>query len=279
MATIRLSCGSCRQYGLFAEASRAQPNLCANDRQEAVHVQCTAENRPIHRPTFRDDSMKTRYLKLLGLLLIAVVTTGCVSSIPFQEQLPQPAYGTDAKVLITVIDERRRIQQGKPRDFIGVAHGSFGIPFDWSVKQALNVAEGDQKRDLSAFIEYRLTNGLQQKGWNAQALQLDRLPSEQEAQALLEQNQADTLLALRLNEWYFSLNLNWVSAFNFDTDTDVRVFKKQQGQVLEKNFSERDVIEEKSSESPQNNILRAYRDQLRQIVDDPEVRNTLARQQ
>lgn len=222
--------------------------------------------------------MTKPYFYLLGLLLLSSLTTGCVSSMPFQEQLPQASYEAEEKILITVIDQRHRVEKGKPRDFIGVAHSSFGIPFDWSVKQVLNVAEGDKERDLAAFLQHRLSSGLQQQGWKVQDVQLTQLPSEQEAIALLQNQSADTLLAVELKEWYFSINLNWVSAFNFDTDTNVHVFKQAEGKILEKNIAERDVIEERSDQSPQNNILGAYREQLRQIINDPEVRNTLARQ-
>lgn len=217
-------------------------------------------------------------LKLCGALLAAALTTGCVSPIPFQEQLPQPSYLNDDSVLITVIDNRKRVQKGKPREFIGVAHGSFGIPFDWSVPQVLNVADGDKERDLAEFLEHRLSNGMQQKGWQAQTVKMDHLPSAAEAEAALKQANAKTLLALELNEWYFSINLNWVSDFNFDTDTNIHVYRMAEGEVLSKNIAERDVIVQKASDSPQNNILLAYREQLRQIVDDPQVRSTLANQ-
>lgn len=217
-------------------------------------------------------------LKLCAALLAAALTTGCVSSIPFEQQLPQPAYQNNDSVLITVIDNRTRVQAGKPREFIGVAHGSFGIPFDWSVPQVLAVADGDKERDLAEFLEHRLSKGLQQKGWQAQTVKMDHLPSAAEAEAALKQANAKTLLALELKEWYFSINLNWVSDFNFDTDTNIHVYQINTGEVLSKNITERDVIVEKSSDSPQNNILIAYREQLRQIVDDPQVRGVLAKQ-
>lgn len=217
-------------------------------------------------------------LKLCGALLTAALITGCVSSIPFEQQLPQPAYQNDDSVLITVIDNRTRVQKGKPRDFIGVAHGSFGIPFDWSVPQVLAVADGDKERDLAAFLEHRLSSGLQQKGWQVKTVKMDHTPSAAEAESALKQANAKTLLALELKEWYFSINLNWVSDFNFDTDTNVHVYQLDNGEVLSTNIAERDVIVQKASDSPQNNILIAYREQLRQIVDDPQVRGALAKQ-
>lgn len=79
-----------------------------------------------------------------------------------------------------------------------------------------------------------------------------------------------------LNEWYFSVNLNWVSAFNFDTNTDILVYSLEEGKLLAKNIAERDVVDEQANESPQNNILRAYKAQLDQIVNDEEVRNAVS---
>lgn len=71
------------------------------------------------------------------------------------------------------------------------------------------------------------------------------------------------------------MNLNWVTAFNFDTNTNIIVYEIKNGKILSKNFSGRDVIDEKANESPQNNILRAYREQLIEILSDPEVKNSL----
>ncbi len=80
---------------------------------------------------------------------------------------------------------------------------------------------------------------------------------------------------LDIKEWYFSINLNWVSDFNFDSDTDVSVYRSERGRVAEFQVKERDVIEVKSSDSPQNNILKAYREQLKQLMNDPAVHTAL----
>ena len=82
-------------------------------------------------------------------------------------------------------------------------------------------------------------------------------------------------MILNLNEWYFSINLGWVSSFNFDTDTLIQVYEIRNGKVLEKSIAGRNVIEEKSDESPQNNILRAYKAQLLEILNDPEIKNAI----
>ncbi|WP_444915315.1 hypothetical protein [Microbulbifer sp. TRSA007] len=70
--------------------------------------------------------------------------------------------------------------------------------------------------------------------------------------------------------------MNWVSAFNFDTNTDILIYSLEEGKLLAKNIAERDVVDEQASESPQNNILRAYKAQLDQIVNDEEVRNAVS---
>ncbi len=128
--------------------------------------------------------MAKRIIRTCGALLGLLLLTGCVSHIPFDEQLPKPEYVKSGNVLVSVVDNRDRVKQGKPRNFIGVAHGSFGIPFDWSVPQVLDLADGDKERDLAAFLQHRLTSGLQKQGWAAQPLVLNELPSEEEAKAL-----------------------------------------------------------------------------------------------
>ncbi len=219
--------------------------------------------------------MNYRFLRTLFAVLGAAVLTGCVTHIPFDQQLPKPQYTKSGDVLISVIDNRDRVKAGKPRNFIGVAHGSFGIPFDWTVPLVLDVEDGDKTRDLSAFLQHRLTNGLQKQGWAAKPVNLTSVPSDEEAKALLLQNHADSLIVLDIKEWYFSINLNWVSDFNFDTDTDVSVFRSERGRVAERQVKERDVITVTSDSSPQNNILGAYREQLKQLMEDSAVQTAL----
>ncbi|WP_035385412.1 hypothetical protein [Ferrimonas futtsuensis] len=215
-------------------------------------------------------------IRLLLTMLAVATLTGCVSPMSLEEQSPSPEYQSNNKVLIAVHDQRTRVSEGKPETFIGVAHGTFGIPFDWHVNPVLATEKGDSKRTLAQFLEHRLVNGLQQKGWDVEGLNLKQAFTGENAKTVLTEKQAGKLLVLNLNEWYFSVNLNWVSAFNFDTDTLVQVYELQQGKLLEKQIGGRDVVEEKSDESPQNNILRAYRDQLIEILTDPEVQQSLS---
>ncbi|WP_444937070.1 hypothetical protein ACJJIW_08175 [Microbulbifer sp. JMSA004] len=215
-------------------------------------------------------------LKKIALLALATMITACVSPIPLQEQSAKAEYTTKEPVLISVIDQRKRVQEGKEKNFIGKAHVSFGIPVDWHVNQVLATEPGDKEKNLAQFLQSRLTHGLNETGWNTTAVDLDEVPSDEAIKALMEENNTEKMISLVLNEWYFSVNLNWVSAFNFDTNTDILVYSLEEGKLLAKNIAERDVVDEQASESPQNNILRAYKAQLDQIVNDEEIRNAVS---
>jgi hypothetical protein len=212
-------------------------------------------------------------MKHLLLALMAITAlSGCVSAIPMQEQAPTPEYAPTKSVVIAVVDERPQLAKGKSASFIGVAHGVFGIPTDWHVSQVLATEKSDKDLTLAQWLESRIVFGLSNKGWQVKAVVLDALPTSIEASEVLQKSQASELVVLVLKDWYFSINLNWVSAFNFDTDTHMHIFEDGVGEVLYKQIKERDVIDEQASESPQNNVLRAYREQLQQIFTDPELR-------
>jgi hypothetical protein len=158
-----------------------------------------------------------------------------------------------------------------------VAHGAFGIPADWNINPVLAVEEGDKKRDLAEFLQYRIVQGLAAKGWDATgAASQTTTPTDEEANKILSDSGAQTLLLLKLNEWFFSMNLSWVTSFNFDSDTEVVIYRSGVGKAFEKRFAGRDVIDQQASQSPQNNILMAYRDQLSEILNDPDVKKALA---
>lgn len=204
------------------------------------------------------------------------MASACVSHIPLAQQVPSTTYVGHQPLLVSVIDERRRVKAGKPRTFIGIAHGAFGIPADWNIKPVLAVEDGDKNRDLAQFLQFRIVRGLGDKGWQASEYPLAAIPGSDELRKLQEDHPGRSLLLMRLNEWYFSINLNWVTAFNFDTDVDVLVFDATGSKVLEKNLAARDVVDEQASQSPQNHILMAYRDRLAKILEDPDVRAALS---
>ena len=215
--------------------------------------------------------------KLLFALLVSVYLTGCVSPIPLEQQTVVTNYVESEKVLISIVDERKKVKAGKADTFVGVAHASFGIPVDWHVANILATEKEDKERNLSQWLAHRIVEGLNKKGWDSASVTLDNSETDAKIDSILKENDAATLIKVTLHEWYFSINLNWVSAFNFDTDAIVDIHHVNEGKLLNKQFKERDVIEESASESPQNNVMRAYRAQLEQIFNDPEVQEALAK--
>ena len=217
---------------------------------------------------------------MIRVLLTSVLVfflSGCVSAISIDQQTPKANYVVTEKVLISIIDQRKKVKEGKDKTFIGVAHSTFGIPVDWHVKHLLATEKEDKNRNLGQWLTHRIVAGLNNKGWQAEAVELEPSATEAEIKNALNAAGATTLIQLTLDEWYFSINLNWVSAFNFDTDTVVDIYHLTDGNVLSKRFKERDVIEESASESPQNNVLKAYREQLQQIFNDVEVKRALTK--
>lgn len=218
-------------------------------------------------------------LKLLFLSINILLLVGCATPIPLNEQSPQLTEASDNKVVVSVVDKRARLNGERSEAFIGVAHGAFGIPFDWHVNPVLATEPGDKERNLSEFLGHRIVTGLRKSGWDASYEHFTEDPNVPQARIIIEKHDASKLFVLELHEWFFSINLNWVSAFKFDTDATIYVYEMQNGQILEKRFKDRDIIDEKADESPQNNILRAYRDQLQEILTDQKVVGALRHQE
>ena len=216
----------------------------------------------------------------IGVLFCSGVLSGCVTPIALEKQVPSAEYVPAGKVAIAVVDHRDRVLKGgKPPTYIGKAHGAFGIPADWHVKQVLSTEEGDKDRTLAEFIQNRLVTGLARSGWNVESVDPVRDDVTLNPIPALQTSGADKLLVLELKEWYFSINLNWVTAFNFDTDVNVMVTPGESGDTFNKKIKDRDVIDEEANQSPQNLIFQAYRAQLLQILMDPDVRSALVNRQ
>lgn len=213
--------------------------------------------------------------QIILTVLSTLYLTGCVSAIKLEQQIPTANYVPSDKVLISVVDERKKVKAGKDKTFIGVAHSTFGIPVDWHVGNLIATEKADKGKNLSEWLEHRIIHGLNKNGWNTEIVNLDNSEDDSEINSILKENDAAKLIKLTLHEWYFSINLNWVSAFNFDTDTAIEVFKLEDGKLLSKKIKERDVVDESAKESPQNNVLRAYREQLKQILNDPDIEKSL----
>jgi hypothetical protein len=238
-----------------------------------------------------------RITGLIVLVGLGLLLSACVSPIPLDKQIAQVEYGTDEKILVAVLDRRRHLLDAETEErkeekeeedepgvlddmqetaykrgpgFLGVAHGAFGIPADWSISMIAPQKE-DRDKTLAELLRDRIVKGLKSNGWNVVPVDMRKV-DEQEAGRLMAAEKADKLLLLVVNKWYFSINLNWVTAFNFDSDTDTHVFDSRRGEIYRKNLSERNVVDEKYDDSPANMIFQAYKEQLDQIFNDPELK-------
>lgn len=213
-----------------------------------------------------------RLIVLIGLLLL-----GCVAHIPIEEQSPDLAYLSKDRLVISVVDERWRVQQGKPATGIGVVR-SMGIPstahtYPWYVD---NKHKG---QTLAEALEDRIVYGLNDEGWNTVPAGFSSCPGPDEIDESLLQNQSEKLLILILKDWWCDINMNRISAFTFDWDATVEIYGKK-GSLIE-SFSDagRDIVDEEADDSWPNMIRRAYRTRLIQFLEKPEVINSLGVEQ
>lgn len=133
-------------------------------------------------------------LKSLTLLMLLLLVAGCVPHIPFDEQVPSVEYKNNDRLVVSVIDDRQRVKDGKPRNFIGIAHGSFGIPFDWDIAKVLAVENGDKDRDLSQWLQYRVVKGLESRGWNVVDIDLEKTPTIDQVKNIMIDNNRNIML-------------------------------------------------------------------------------------
>ena len=209
-------------------------------------------------------------------ILAIVLLSGCVAHIPKAEQSPDLSYLYDDRIIISVIDERKRVRTGKPENYIGVTHGLYGIPTDILVYPWIAHEEENKNQTLAQALEERIVFGLEDEGWNVVGGAFASRPSEQKMLGRLRAEAAETLLILTLKEWYVSINLNWVTAFNLDWNVTVDTFDRDAKTLGSTSVSGRDTIDEDASDSFPNMIRRAYRDRLARILEEAEVREALA---
>jgi hypothetical protein len=209
-------------------------------------------------------------------MLAVVLLSGCVAHIPKAEQSPDLSYRYDDKIIISVIDERYRVKSGKPENYIGVAHGLFGIPTDMYVYPWVAHEEEKKNQTLAQALEERIVFGLEDEGWDVVGGAFASRPSEQKMLGRLRAEAAKTLLILTLKKWYVDINLNWVTAFILEWNVTVDTFDRDAKALGSTSVSGRDTIDEDASDSFPNMIRRAYRDRLARILEEAEVREALA---
>jgi len=214
-------------------------------------------------------------LPAITLLAAGMMLTGCVTPIPMAQEAPDLDYKVSRPVVVTVVDERDVLADGKPPTFIGRAHAALGIPADMQVYPWLVSDKTKKDQTLAQALQERIVVGLNNEGWQLTGADFIKLPSKDEAVALLAARNAERLLVMSITKWFVSINLNWVTAFNFDWGYKLDVFDPKANTVTSISDSGRDVVDAKADDSYQNQIKMAYRDRLIKILERPEVRAAL----
>ncbi len=214
-------------------------------------------------------------VSVIILLASAALLTGCVTPIPLAQEAPDLSYKATRPVVVTVVDERDVLAEGKPPTYIGRAHSVFGIPSDMQVYPWFVSDKAKKDQTLAQAIEDRIVVGLGDEGWQVTAAGYTKAPTKQEVVSVLATRGADRMMVLSLTKWFVSINLNWVSAFNFDWGYRLEVLDSQGTSVASISDMGRDVVDEKADESPQNMIKLAYRERLIKILERPEVQAAL----
>jgi hypothetical protein len=208
-------------------------------------------------------------------LAASLLLGGCVTPIPLAQEAPDLSYKSSRPLVVAVLDERQYLAEGKPATFIGRAHTVFGIPSDMLVYPWFVSDKAKKDQTLAQALEDRVVVGLGDEGWALSGAALTAPPTAEQAAALLEQRKAQRLLSLALTDWFVSVNLNWVGAFNFDWGYRVEVFDDKGVVVTTFADSGRDVVDMKADESPQNMIKMAFRERLIKILERPELSSAL----
>ena len=140
------------------------------------------------------------------------------------------------------------------------------------------VAHEEEKKNqtLAQALEERIVFGLEDEGWDVVGGAFASRPSEQKMLGRLRTEAAETLLIVTLKEWYVSINVSWITAFNLDWNVTVDTFDRDARTLGSTSVSGRDTIDEDASDSYNNMIRRAYRDRLARILEEAEVRDALA---
>lgn len=209
------------------------------------------------------------------LLAAGALLTGCVTPIPLAQEAPDLSYKATSPVVVAVIDERDVLAEGKPPTYIGRAHGAFGIPSDMQVYPWFVSDKAKKDQTLAQAIEDRIVVGLGDEGWQMTAADFARIPTKEDAVSILATRSADRLMVLSLTKWFVSINLNWVTAFNFDWGYRLEILDPQGTSVASISDTGRDVVDAQADQSPQNMIKLAYRERLIKILERPEVQAAL----
>jgi hypothetical protein len=214
-------------------------------------------------------------LPALTTLLAASLLGGCVTPIPLEKEAPDLSYKATTTVVVSVLDERDVLTDGKPPTFIGRAHSMFGIPTDMQVYPWFVSDKARKDQTLAQALEERIVVGLSDEGWQvSSAGSTAGLPPDAVV-TMLASRGAQRMVVLSITKWFASINLNWVTAFNFDWGYRMEVLDAQGRVVASVSDSGRDVVDEKADQSPQNMLKLAFRERLIKILERPELKAAL----
>lgn len=211
--------------------------------------------------------------KAIFLMLMLVMVVSCTPIVAYKHQTPQIKYRVPDTVLVSVIDNRERVQRGKNKNFIGIYRRNFGIIFDQSVKGLIAYDEIDKKGGLADFLQRRLVDGLNSNNWMAKSFQLSELPSSSSMTEILTKEKATKFLVIILNEWFFDTDMHFITSFNFDTDVDVIVYDPLLEDNLALNVARRKIITEHSDRY--NDVIYAYKKELARIMSIDKIKKAL----
>jgi hypothetical protein len=119
-------------------------------------------------------------------------------------------------MMVTVVDERDVLAEGKPPTFIGRAHVTFGIPADMQVCPWSVADKAKKDQTLAQELQECIVVALNDEGWQLSGVDFTKAPSKADAVSLLAARSGQLLLVLSLTKWFVSMNLNWVTASKFD---------------------------------------------------------------
>ena len=216
-----------------------------------------------------------RLFRVCFVVIVGLIASGCVTPMTLEQQSPEPDYLHTRKIVISVVDEREIVEQGKPETFIGTAEDAFGtvitlMTYPWFVSD-----EGQQTQTLSNAIEERIVFGLNNKGWDAVPASLSASPSERETEEVLNSLDAANLLVLTLKKWNVNLHLNWITDLIFDWDVVVTVLDDSGRTLVSFEESGSDIIEKKVARTGADHIRLAYRERLKSILESRNVQAAL----
>lgn len=216
-----------------------------------------------------------RVFRVSFVVIVGLMASGCVTPMTLEQQSPEPDYLHTRKIVISVVDEREILEQGKPETFIGTAEDAFGtvitlMTYPWFVSD-----EGQQTQTLSNAIEERIVFGLNNKGWDAVPASLSASPSEHETEEVLNSLDAANLLVITLKKWNVNLHLNWITDLIFDWDVVVTVLDDSGRTLVSFAESGSDIIEKKVARTGADHIRLAYRERLKRILESRNVQAAL----